>query len=313
VLLPLVFACTDATNPNGTSLSTGSGDFPDQGPDLVVSDVHVNSYEADWIFPSAPIPIIYDLVVLWDDVTSDAYGVDREPDSYDTAVLIQAGVDRLDLIDAFELGDPADVILGLWTAPASGRSDLQLSQFPGFDPTTQLVENADESWLLALADDQDGRLDIRTGMVVTPDPEQESSLLRFPSLGTRIDFASSFDGDTLRTEPGYAEYTLDFAGITTNAYGEPLDLGQLDTLFIGAYSGRDEADDWANDIHDLQSPAAGWWSLPLTGSTQVSLGDAAGTDGAFPGFTRDFVYVIGASCSTCWAPVPAWVVTVDVD
>jgi hypothetical protein len=303
----MVAACTGGTSGIVARDTATTGSFPDLSSDLRIADPDLGEYDASWVFPAIPVKDASDLYFGWDAVTADGWGVERDPDSYQVLALIRASTDRLDLADRLAHGDAEAVVADLWYHVEYGNTDAALSDL-GIDPA-ELVDDG-SSWLLALCDSDGDRLDVRIGLMLEPGGST-GQFFDFPDQASRYEWTSKF-GSGPRTQSGYDDYTVDFSGITTDAYGQPFDGGSVDQLFVGRYPDAVEGDDLAGQVHQLEALADGWWTAPTNGGTAVDLADATGEGGPFPGFESGVAYLVGARCTTCFEPAPAWVVAVDV-
>lgn len=301
---------TTTIAPLPSDSGTTDGSIPARSPDLVVTDSNVHSYDADWRFPSIEVRPEIEIFVSWDRIVADAHGFERTPDSFATAVLFEVPGSMPDLVDALAIDTlaPSD----RWQADIAGKTELRMSDFAGFDPNTQLVEDDGRTLLLALCDEDGARIDIRDGLGIAPTATQGGTVVSIPNGGAAFSWLGQIDGSQLRTDGGLPAYTVDWSGVTTDGYGKPFSKAQGDELFVGRFDDEDEADDLGSQLLDLSATASGWWTLPVGGATSAVLADATGTDGAFPGFESDVVYVIGVRCTTCLGPAPSWVAGVEV-
>lgn len=305
-MITWMLACADPTSTGiAPRTDSGFGDFAQFGPDLVVVDAEIGSYAGEWVFPSVPVAEAFELVISWDGLTADGWGEERAPDSFDRVALFHASVDHLGLQDALGAGTAGAVITEQWVAPlVPEQVDLTLSDL-GVDPTA-LVEDPEQSWLIALCDDDGDRLDLRTGLFLEPSAAATGFFVTLPT-GAHYTFTSGFQGG-LRTEPGYDTWTVDYGAVTVDAWGRPFDPSAADELFVGRFPGVVEGDDLGSQIHELAAVADGWWTRPTGGDTHFDLGSIDG----FPGFDADAAWLVGVRCTTCLEPAPAWVVPITV-
>jgi hypothetical protein len=286
-------------------------------PDLATSDATIYTYAAEWGFPSIRVRPEFELILGWDSLASDAWGEVRSPDSFDRLVLFELGTDEFDMEARLSSDDLEPVITARWDLPIAGQTGAVLSDLTqgttAFDPATLSVDGT-RTWLLALADDAGPRLDIRTGLVLVPDASVSGTIVTIPDgAGTHTWLATIDNQDEVDTSEGHAVYTLDWSGITTDAYGKPFEPSRADELFVARFDEVDEADDLADQVLELPTVAAAWWSLDPAGATDVSLDQATDAGGAaFPGFEEGHIWLVGERCTTCMGPAPLWLTSIRV-
>lgn len=286
-------------------------------PELYVTDDVIYAYEATWGFANLPVREAFELNFQWDALTEDAWGLERAADSYPLLVLLQLAASEPDVEDRLAIDDLEPVITARWDLDVTGRTMAQLSELQqGGTPfdTADLVLDPAGTWLLALAEEQGGRLDIRTGLVLLPDPGVSATVVSFPNGGGSYGWTAKIDGqDEIDTSPGHPVYTLDWSGVTTDAYGKAFDPGRGDEVFVARYEDVDEGDDLSDRVLDLEATATGWWSVDPAGATSLTLEQATDSAGApFPGFEEGVVWLVGERCSTCMGPAPLWITSIRV-
>lgn len=308
-------ACTSGggggpIEPLDTDTATEAGSTPLPGAELVVTDGNVHSWSSEWRFPEIQIRPEIEIFVDWAGIVTDAHGVARTADSFDRAVLFEVPGSVADLVA--DLADDTLAPTARWEAPIAGKTEIGLAELGGFDPETALVPDAGRTWWLALCDEDEARLDVRDGIALAPTTGQAGTFVSIPNGGAAFEWLAQIDGSVLRTAEGYDSYPVDWSAVTTDGYGRPFSAAQGDELFVGRFDAVDEADDLGSKLLELEATAAGWWTADVGGRTQAELGELGGTDGAFPGFEAEVVYLIGVRCTTCLGPAPLWVAGVDV-
>ena len=319
ILLPIagLAACTVPTAPlDPTTADTGAtstGPTFTLPPDLAPADDANYAFDQSWSIAATQIkanPVT--LTVGWAGKSTDAWGTARAADSYDTVALWKLSTSRADALARLGTDTLDAVITGRWDAPVAGETSATIPDL-GIDVAAELSPDPAVSWLLALADDAGPRLDLRDGLFLIPDPTEGGITATVPEGGARTTWSARFGADTLRTDSGHDRYSLDLAGLTVDAYGQPFAPDAVDRVFVGRFEGVDEADDLGADVLALPDVVAGWWTVGTGGFAQVDLSlatDDAG--GRFPGFTSDAQWLVGAICTTCLGPAPKVLVIVEV-
>jgi hypothetical protein len=252
------------------------------------------------------------ILVSWASVATDAWGVDRGADSYDLLTLWRLSTTRPDALARLADDTLDAVITDRWELGVAGETDAALPDL-GLDVTTALTEDAAVTWLLGLADDAGPRRDLRDGLFLVPTATQPGITVAIPQGGASSTWSVRFGTDTVRTDSGHDRYSLDFSGLTTDAYGQPFDVARVDRVFVGRFDTVDEADDLGPDVLGLPSVAAGFWTVGTGGFGQVDLSLAEDASGAaFPGFTTGAAWLVGGVCSSCLGPAPKFLAIVEV-
>lgn len=315
-LLGTLAACTGpGTATDGKVDDTGTPPGPTftLPPDLVLEDDGNIAFSQTWTLAASEIHAnAAEVFLSWDGKTSDAWGVERAPDSYGRLVFWKLGTTRSDALARLAVDDLDPVVLDRWELDVAGQTDAELSA-TGFDPPTALVEDDAVSWLLALVDDAGPRDDLRDGVFLVPRVAQPGINLAIPDTAGHTEWSMRFGDDELRTDEGHERYSIDFSALTVNAYGQPFDVARVDRVFVGRFDGVDEADDLGGDLLDLPAVAAGWWTVGTGGFAHVDLAGATDAAGArFPGFTGDAQWLLGGVCTSCLGPAPQFLTIVEV-
>jgi hypothetical protein len=290
--------------------TTSSTSLPDTvlSSDLVVTDEHIHTFEADWFFASTQVAAGEHLLFSWDGVAVDAYDEPHEATTFSSAVLLHVSVPADELEQRIALDDLAPVVLGLWGVGAGGETQLHSSAFEGYDPTAVLLEDDTESWMFALGDQVGERFDLLAGLVLHPSSAQQGTLVAVPNGSAGLSWEGHFDGPELQTTAGQADYTVDWSSLARDGYGKPYAPALATELFIGRFDGVNEANDLGDRLPDLQEASSGWWTLPIEDRSSAALSELSG----FPGLEPDVVYLVGAMCGTCMGRAPLWSAAIEV-
>lgn len=311
LLVTALVACAAPETPPAATDHTGTAPTFTLPGDLVVGEASNASYEAEWTIAASQLRAEMDASVSWDRKTADAWGLARAPDTFDLLRLVRAGVTATEATELLALEALGSPIAASWELEVEGLTAARLSDLGGFDPAL-FAEDPSASWMLQWLDREGPREEVRDALHLTPTEAQPGTTLSVPDGAARYTFAARFGPDELRTDEGHAVYTLDWSGLTTDAYGKPLDPARIDEVFVGRFDDVNEADDLAGDVLDLEAVASAWWTVAPAGTTAI-LTDARDAGGAtFPGFTADTSWLVGGRCTTCAGPAPLWLTIVDV-
>jgi hypothetical protein len=314
--LPLLAACTGPTAPADKATDSGTtptGPTFTLPPDLVLEDDANYAFDQSWELAASEIKANpAEVFLAWDAKATDAWGLERAPDSYGGLALFELSVPRAEVLTRLADDDLDPVVVNTWQVDVAGATEATLSDL-GFDATTLLSEDDAVTWLVALTDDVGARTDLRDGVFLVPRAAQPGIILTIPATAGETEWSVRFGNDELRTDSGHERYTVDFSGLTVDAYGKPFDLARTDRVFVARFDGVDEADDLGADVLDLRGVASGFWTVGTGGFGTADLGLATDEAGAaFPGFTSDTQWLVGGECTTCLGPAPQFLAVVDV-
>ncbi len=285
-------------------------------PELYVDDTNIYAYDPEWSFASIRVRSEFELNIRWPDLTTDGWDEPHAADGYGKLLLYELSEGKSEVEIQLAIDDLQPAILNTWELDVAGHTEAQLSELTqggtAFDPFTALTQASTSTWLMVLADQTDGRLDLRSGLIIEPDDGQTGTLVTLPVGGGRYSWEAKIDGqDEIDTSPGHPVYTLDWSGVTTDAYGKPFDPTLGDTVFVAQFDTVDEGDDLSGEVLDLEAKAIGWWTVDPGGATSVTLEQAVDSGGApFPGFEEDVVWLVGQSCTACMGPAPLWITSI---
>jgi hypothetical protein len=310
-----LMACDGGADTKLDASATDTGTTPTftLSTDLLLTDREDYVFDATWQIPSTPIASASPAILLdWSTHTVDATGAERAADSYGILALYEIAATAGEVLERLAIDDLDAVITRTFTAPVEGEDSAELSDL-GIDPRT-MVEDATKTWLLALADEDGARTDVRDALVLIPSASTPGILVTIPDGLASYEYRVLLDGnDTLRTDADRGAYTLDWSALTVDAYGKPFAADRIDEVFVGRFDDVIEADDLGGEVLDLAAAASAWWTIDPAGATGVALGDCAGAGGAaFPGFTSGTAWLVGGRCTTCFGPAPMFVAVVDV-
>jgi hypothetical protein len=304
----------------------GAGTNTDPGPsdtgtrptftlptDLVLTDREDYTFDATWLVPSVQVASAPPEIFLdWADHTVDATGAPRAADSYPLLAFYEVAATGSELVQRLADDELDAVITRTFTAAVAGGTSAVISDL-GIDPAT-MVEDDTKSWLLALADQDGARVDLRDALVIVPTAGATGFVVEIPDGLADYSYLIAMNGtDTIRTDADRGDYSLDWSQLTVDAYGKAFDAGRVDELFVGRFDDVIEADDLGSEVLDLAAVADGWWTLDPAGATGVELGDCLDAGGGrFPGFTAGTAWLVGGRCTSCFGPAPMFVAVVDV-
>lgn len=309
-MIVMLAACT-----GGTGTPTPTDDTDTGTPvtftlpaDLAMTDGENYAIESTWEVPStqiasAPAQVLVD----WSTHTTDVTGATREADSFAYLVLLESQATPSELQDRMGLDDVESVLLRTFALDVYDGTDAVMTDFPGFDPQVDLVEDPAKSWLLGLADATSPKIDLKDAIVLVPTATQPGFVVTIPDGAASFEYLVQIDGiDTLRTDAGHDRYTVDWSALTADAYGKPFDASKVDEVFVARFDDQEEADDLASYVLDLEAVATGYWTVPASG-TSADL-----TAGGFPGFEADVPWLVGGLCTPCFGKAPLWMAVVEV-
>lgn len=333
-LLALAWACsgqttgTDTTGPTGPTGETGEKPTKDTyvkpepaSPDLVITDANNYTYTADWGFPSFEVREMFEnLTLSWGEVSEDAWGVERVPTTYHTALLLQVGGKEKDFVERWNTDDlnEGNGLLGLWSADIKGRNLIRIQDFDdvkGVPLDVDAIFNAKAGgvFFLGIADFDGDRYDVRIGAFLDP-IANDVSRIDIGDGDTTLTVTADVAGAPVQTAEVHEFYTADWRGVDSTVYGTDYNRFLGDQLFIGHWAGGTTTKQLAADLHDLKPTATSWWTADIEGDNDIRL-ELARDDKRlnFPGFTKGGTWVIGSRCATCYGAAPWWMTLVEVE
>jgi hypothetical protein len=304
---------TGTTGETGDTGPTDTGTRP--GPDLVATDANDLTLTVNYTLPTVEVREGFDTLVTWSGVSVDAWGEPLVASEVPRLLLLELTVPPAEAAAALARDELGFDLLSVWEADVTGQVFANLSDLryesTAFDPAAYLLENAQRSWVVALAVPTGDRLDLRTAAILVPTPLTASSTAPLVDGAASFTWSGALDGEPLVTSSAWEQWTLDWDGLGTDALGRPFDQDVVNELFVARYTAAPEA--LGASLLDLPGAADAVWRMEVGGFTDARLEfaiDAGG--GSFPGFTAGSTWVVGGRCSTCFTPFPAFAFTVDV-
>lgn len=294
-----------ATGDTGTLIPDG---------ELLVTSEHNYALDVAWTIASADVRARWDLLLSWDDLTTDAWGLAIDPVNIDQLVLLEVLEPFEDVPGRLSKDDLGAEILSVWTLDAQGEvfahtADLSSGDTP-FNPPGFLAEDNDKTWLLGLASQEGDRLDLRALLALNPIENDTTVNANIDDTTSSISWSASASAAHLLAAPDAELYTIDWEGLTLDALGKEYDDTLGNELFIGRF---DAGVDLSTEILTLSESASAWWTMDVERETDARLDLAKDvTGGVFPGFTAGATWLVGVRCTTCLSPFPLWVAAVDV-
>ena len=150
------------------------------------------------------------------------------------------------------------------------------------------------------------------------EPEGKKSSSLFDDDSAQLDFDVDLQSaDALCSAPDVAGTTIDWSGVTNDAYGRPLDLALVNNLVIG-HVAEENLDDVEELFLRLYEEADQVYDLDVNSLTFADLSGAVSRlDGTstFGGFTADGTWVVAIECTRqeCTNPAPLLLAVIEVE
>lgn len=109
---------------------------------------------------------------------------------------------------------------------------------------------------------------------------------------------------------GGSRWVVDWGDLTTDGFGNPMTISNLDRLMLGHYADLSVADLEAGFL-DIELIADELYYLDVGGTLEADLAYASGDSGPFTGFTEGGTWVLALLCSTCMHPAPQFLTIVQ--
>ncbi|MBX2804011.1 MAG: hypothetical protein KTR31_40420 [Myxococcales bacterium] len=322
--LSLMLACsggkdtTDETTPTGSTGDTGT-----TGTDGVLAIENANNftYLGSWSLDSQVIGEELPVTVNWNDLSQDAWGAARAPSSYDRVLLLKIDNPATSVetrLETLDLHGTPPGILGRWEIEGNNLFQVSLTTLldgtkTPFDPKFELLESTTETWLFALADETDGRLEIRAAVILEPTFKETNAQVAMRVGDSEASFEAVFNGDPVSIMGSQSDYSADWSMLTATAQGVSFDPDAGQELFIGHWAAGEPITQLENLVHVLGNTTQRFWIQDVAGRTTASLDVSADRNGQpFPGFTAGGTWMVGVRCPDCFSPAPLWAVEIDV-
>jgi len=290
------------------------------GPDLLVVDDNDYTLTTSWTIETAEVNDLFDIVIDWNALTVDAWGVPFPVLDTDKLVLLQILSPADEVAERIAKDDLGNDLLGMWEADSHNEAFLNVSDLlpagdptgDPFDPADFLFESDSITWVAALTLMNGEQYDILQALIIAPVPAG-SSKASFVDTSSSTTWSAAIDGIPLLTAEGWEQYSLNWQGLVTDAFGRVYDETRINYLFLASFEGDPAA--LGSNLLDLKELATGWWTMDVANEDEGLPEIARDDDGdTFQGFTVGPTWLVGTYCTTadCFTRFPAWLVQVDV-
>jgi hypothetical protein len=258
------------------------------------------------------IPPATDAVVDWSGLDLDFLGEALDPATDVSTVMVVrfAELTEEEVLRGINEDDlPAENVFGFEYAP--GGTSARMSEFDlsgtYLDPGELLVEDGG-AYLVSV------RSGYRYRMIelFRPVSGAEDVPVVIDRDSADIAFAVDLDaGEPLVVPGGTAELRFDWADLTRNGSGRPIDLPNVDRLVLARFDATPE--ELASEFLHFDELAVERYEVDVSGFGSAELGRATASDGAaFAGFD-DGTWYAALLCSFCVNPAPVFLTRVQVN
>lgn len=297
---------------------------PPPGPELVVTAAENYVLTQDLTIAATSVRSGGDVLVNWGGdgpALVDMFGQPLTASSVKEFWLMEIYHSSSEVAAHIEKDDLGFDLISTWSVDVLGDTSTHTNQLLSggqpFDPVSYFLENDDKTWVAALmVEDADGRLQPRQYLALDPVSGAATSA-QINSASSTMTWSAKL-GSGLTTQAGWPSkdpedgyYRVDWGGLGNDALGKPYDKRQGDLLFFGKVDGLSAAD-LTTHLMDLKAQSSVWYEMDVYNEDDARL-DLARTDEGV--VFRDFTagsWVIGVTCSTCLAPFPLWLTTLEV-
>jgi hypothetical protein len=303
---------------------SGDGGDKDSGtetcePNLNFVDGNNYSFESEFVIGSIAVAPESDLTIDWSAVTTDIRGRSVVPAEVEQLLAVRFLLPQSEILEKIDGSalDAADSDLQylLFNSGVDSASITEFSIIGNPFDVAGLSVSDEQTWLLSMANVVGSRFDFLMNTFIVPTEGETNTTVALTNSSATL----NFDVDLGSAEPLLASTTgptvLDWSGVTTDAYGQPLDLSLVNNLVIGHVADEDITNvegvflrlyDEADQVYDL--------SVNSLTSADLSLAVSRADGTPFPGFTADGTWVVAIECvrQECTNPAPLLLAVVEV-
>lgn len=295
----LLGACVPVVKPTGSGLSA------EGCLDCKLDDSNQFEYEADLTAAVIPLAERRDAVVRWDGLSRDLHGHPRDAVSdIDSAWLVVfRDFEPPEILDALAHDDLPQSAISLFVTCEPLDAACRLSDFSLMGGSVDVVPSfteGDTTWLVVLNSPREVGASSMAVIQPTAGSDASEAIIGDDSanLDVEVDFARLEPLSVVGSTPALA---LDWAGVTVDGLGNPLNTAAIDSLFLGRYDAPRQ--ELASKVFDLEATAAESWEMPLEGGHQAELARLEG-ETPFNGIQPGSTWLLALRCSSCINPAP---------
>jgi hypothetical protein len=293
-----------------------------EGGDLVLTDANNYTYLPTLGMADVSVASGVEATIDWSQLTIDIRGRAVDPAAIEQVYLVEfVDYTKPELIDLIESNDlqQEDTDEAFIFDNATGVTSATLTQFEildqGIDLEEEWVEDDSRVWLVSLINHPDGANDVLQSKFITPLNDELNTSLSFTDDCTTLDVDVNMDDPVPAVVPDVRgnTWSLDWSAVTVDVNGRVWEPFLGDTLQIGHFDVASVAD--VEEVFlRLDSEADEFYTLDVFGKTgEPDLSAATDSSGAaFPGFTREGIWLVAIACKTCLSPAPLYLAVVDV-
>ncbi len=249
-----------------------------------------------------------DSPVDWSGLTTDLQGYEMDPSTdIDEIRIVRFGSSSpeevLEQVSTDSLMQ-SDITGFVQYEPTSNETSANLTDFYFgniyLDVEEYIVEGSGSAFLIAALT---GTTYYRMMSFFDPVEDADPSTIYLDSDSAVL----SFDVDLLSSERistrNAKHYPVDWSELTTNGYGDDIELSNIDWLYLARYSM--DLTELEQDFLRLEVLSDFYYEADVEGLGEYDLAELTSNTGEpFDGFDKDGTWVLALRCSTCINPAP---------
>jgi hypothetical protein len=305
----------------GGDEGTRSDSLPSEGS-IVLRDANNYRASSQLSIPTIETASGMDLDICWNDVVSDLQC---------HALLPMQDVDNVGLLRFLNLTEEQverrltsgqltmseiDGYLEYNTDHQSTCAKLSSMSFFGteIDISEEYTESATNTYMLVFAEGTTPGVGARSMTFLEPTVNSNNLTVNAGTGCGLLEFSADLDSAERVAIPSEGPWLIDWRNVTQDGQGNPIVPEGIDGVLLGFYEGK-SVPELQEQILDLELIATDIWEINLTGGRTANLGLSVGRDDGAPfsGFdpSREGVWLLGLTCSTCQNPAPVVLTILD--
>ncbi|MDP2313792.1 MAG: hypothetical protein Q8P41_12865 [Pseudomonadota bacterium] len=286
----------------------GSADTVAPCSDCTLQNGNNFAYTSELSIGSELLRAETDATIRWDTLTRDVRGGEIDPlgDLNEARLIAFRDLDTEELAYALAHDDLAQADVSVFVTCTPTNASCALSDFGMFGNTIDIQQYFQEgygTWLLALG--MHGEPGADAMMFLEANATTAAVEARLADTTSALSVEVDLDSLTPLVIPaGDPTVTVDWAGLTRDGLGDPLDHATLDELWVARFVETPE--ELAEDVFSLEERAQVSWTLDVAGYDGASLADLEG-EAPFAGIDRSGTWLMALRCRTCTNPAPRFV------
>lgn len=309
VPLLLLLACGDKAD------DTSAREDVCDGRALALSDANNYGFTGALDVPVAVTASATDVQICWDQLTQDiqCHALDPAEDIDVVGLVRFASLSQEEVAQGLSTNSLQQTEMSGYAQfeNDAGQTCASLSAMSFFgtpiDVPTEYTD-AGGTYLLLLSTGTTLGVGARMISFLEPTPSASATAVAVQSGCGVLDFSVDLRSREAARVCATGDTTVDWTAVTVDGQGNPLDAGQVDSLFLGFYEGASVADLEA-DFLNIETSATRLWSLDIDAGASADLSLASDGSSTFDGFAAygEGVWLIALRCSRCYNPAPLFV------